>query len=77
MIVIHNYLSVSLSPTNIVSLNPAHGEVYLIKVIKLSDLRQVGGFLLDVILHGFMVQIIYTTVFQENHDINITYHIDM
>ena len=24
-----------------------------------------------------MVQIIYTTVFQENPDINITYHIDM
>jgi hypothetical protein len=35
--------------TNVVSLNPAHGEVYPIQhnVIKfVSDLRQVGGFLL-------------------------------
>jgi hypothetical protein len=34
--------------TNVVSLNPAHGEVYLIQhyVIKfVSDLRQVCGFL--------------------------------
>jgi hypothetical protein len=34
--------------TNIVSLNPAHGDVYLIQhyVIKfISDLRQVGGVL--------------------------------
>ena len=35
-------------PTNVVSLNPAHGEVYSIEhyVIKIvSDLRQVGHFL--------------------------------
>ena len=43
-------LSVLLVPitTNVVSLNPAHGEVYSIEhyVIKIvSDLRQVGGFL--------------------------------
>ena len=34
--------------TNVVTLNPAHGEVYLIQhyVIKfVSNLRQVGGFL--------------------------------
>jgi len=39
--------SVSIT-TKVVSLNPVHGEVYLIQhyVIKfVSDLRQVGGFL--------------------------------
>ena len=37
--------------SNIVSLNPAHGEVYLIQhyVIKfVSDLRQICGFLREV-----------------------------
>ena len=37
-----------LITTNIVSLNPAHGDVYLIEHYMInffSDLRQVGGFL--------------------------------
>jgi hypothetical protein len=40
--------SMSIITTKVVSLNPAHGEVYLIQhyVIKLvSDLRQVGALL--------------------------------
>ena len=40
--------SVPITTTKVVSLNPAHGEVYSIQqyVIKfVSDLRQVGGFL--------------------------------
>jgi hypothetical protein len=44
----YNYLcSQCLSPLKVVSSNPVHGEVYSIQhyVIKVSDLRQVGGFL--------------------------------
>jgi len=49
---IYNYLSTYMQSvpiiTNVVSLNPAHGELYSIQhyVIKfVSDLQQVGGFL--------------------------------
>ena len=45
---IYNYLWTQCLSTHIVSLNPAHGEVYSIQhcVIKfVSDLWQVGGFL--------------------------------
>jgi hypothetical protein len=54
--------------TNIVSLNPAHGEVYLIQhyVIKfVSDMRQVGGFIL--VIGGVPVS---STNKTDCHDIN-------
>jgi len=53
--------------TNVVSLNPAHGEVYSIQhyVIKfVSDLRQVGGFL--------WLLLVYSTNKTDRHDITET-----
>ena len=50
--------------TNVVSLNPAHDEVYSIQhyVIKLvSDLRQIGGFLCHDILE-ILLKVALTTI---------------
>ena len=56
--------AISAITTNVVSLNPVHGEVFLIHYMMkfVSDLRQVGGFL--------QILLFLPPIKTESHDIS-------